>query len=436
MAILSQIFFLLLTIAAVFVFGRKMRSIYRNIMLGRGENRSDQSQRRWRNVAMLAFGQKKMFKKPMVAVLHLMVYAGFIIMNTELLEIVIDGIFGTHRFFMPYFGPFYYFMINTFEVLGLLVLIACLIFLIRRNITKVPRLNMAEMKGWPKLDGNLILIFEIVIMSLFFKMNAADTHIASQEGVEMKFLISQHLAPFFANFDLGTVQIFEIIYWWLHIIGIFTFLNYVPYSKHLHIILAFPNAYYASLEEEAKMQNMPNIQDEVKFAMDPSSAPTEAADPNAPGMFGAKDVFDLSWKNLLDAYTCTECGRCTASCPANQTGKKLSPRDIMMKTRDRIEEVGQNVADNGEFQNDDKTLLHDYISVEELRACTSCQACVEECPVSISPLDIIYQLRRQLIMEESNSPAEWNLMFSNIETNMAPWKFSPEDRDAWTRDMQ
>ncbi len=435
MAIFSQILFFFLTAAAIYVFTKKMKSIARNINLGRDEKIDDQPQRRWQNVVLLAFGQQKMFKKPLVAILHLVVYAGFIIVNTELLEILIDGLFGTHRFFMPYFGPFYYFMINTYEIFAILVIIACTIFLIRRNIIKVPRFNMTEMKGWPKLDGNLILIFEIFLMGLFLKMNAADTYIVSQEGGEMEFIISKHLAPFFGNFNLATVQIFEQIYWWLHIIGIFAFMNYVPYSKHLHIILAFPNAYYASLEPEGEMQNMKNIQDEVKLAMNPSATPGEMADPDAPGSFGAKDVFDLSWKNLLDAYTCTECGRCTSACPANNTGKKLSPRDIMMKTRDRAEEVGQNIDDNGEFVKDERTLLHDYISVEELRACTSCQACVEECPVSISPLDIIYQLRRQLIMEESNSPAEWNLMFSNIETSMAPWKFSPEDRDAWTKDM-
>ncbi len=436
MAILFQLLFILITGFSVYVFVRKAKSIKRNINLGREEQISGDADRRWRNVFLLAFGQQKMFKKPLVAILHLIVYAGFIIINTEILEIILDGILGTHRLFAPYMGPFYIGFINIFEILALLVLIACVIFLIRRVVIKIPRFNMKEMMGWPKEDGIIILVSEIILMSLFLKMNAADSLIMASEGHPMEFIVSKHLMPFFEAFSIPTLHIFERVFWWFHIIGIYLFLNYLPYSKHLHILLAFPNSYYASLEPEGEMQNMENIQNEVKYAMDPASAPpAEEMPTEVPGQFGAKDIFDLSWKNLLDAYTCTECGRCTEQCPANSTGKLLSPRDIMMKTRDRVEEIGKNIDKNGEYVKDDKNLLHDYITVEELRACTTCQACVEACPVSISPLSIITQLRRQLIMEESNSPPEWNLMFTNIETNMAPWKFSPDDRDAWTQSM-
>ncbi len=436
MALFFQLLFILITGMSIYVFARQVRKIRRNINLGRDQKISGDSDQRWRNVILLAFGQQKMFKKPLVAVLHLIVYAGFIIINTEILEIVLDGILGTHRVFAQYMGPFYVGFIDIFEVLALLVLVACVVFLIRRLIIKVPRLTMAEMKGWPKDDGLIILVSEIVLMSAFLKMNAADSLIMADEGHPMTFMVSQYLMPAFEIYSIPTLHIFERVFWWFHILGIYLFLNYLPYSKHLHIILAFPNSYYASLDPEAELENMQNIQDEVRYAMDPSSAPpADAVTEEVPGQFGAKDIFDLSWKNLLDAYTCTECGRCTEQCPASATGKQLSPRNIMMKTRDRVEEVGKNIDKNGEYVSDENPLLHNYITVEELRACTTCQACVEACPVSISPLSIIMQLRRQLIMEESNSPQEWNLMFTNIETNMAPWKFSPDDRDAWTRDM-
>jgi heterodisulfide reductase subunit C len=382
-----------------------------------------------------ALGQKKMFKNPLVAVLHLFVYAGFIIINIEILEIILDGITGHHRLFFPVLGNLYNVLIGFFEVLAFLVLAACIIFLVRRNIVKVKRFNKGELlSGWPRSDANYILFFEIILMTLFLVMNACDLnlqHLQSPHYVQTQpFWISQHIAPLFAGLPESALMGIERSCWWLHIIGIFVFMNYLPYSKHLHVILAFPNAYYAKLDVKGKVDNMKEIQNEVLYMMQPELAPTQT-DANAVMKFGARDVQDLSWKNLMDAYSCTECGRCSTACPANMTGKKLSPRKIMMDTRDRLEEVGKNINTNKEFKDDGKTLLHDYITVEELRACTTCNACVEECPVSISPLDIILQLRRNLIMEESNAPQEWNQMFGNIENNMAPWKFSPDDRDAW-----
>lgn len=435
MQIVLQILFILLTGLAVGIFVRNIRRIRRNIFLGKKEKINDRSSERWKNVFLLALGQKKMFRNMPVALLHLIVYAGFIIINIEIVEIILDGLLGTHRLFANMLGSFYTFLINSFEILAVLVIVSCSIFLIRRNITKVKRLSQGDLAGgWPKKDGNIILIFEIVLMGLFLKMNAADLQL-QRLGVEHyiktdAFIISSHLQSFFASFSPEFLQILERLYWWFHIVGIFLFMNYLALSKHLHIILAFPNSYYASLETKGKMQNMPAVQNEIKYMMQPETAPSEAAEAQR---FGAKDVFDLSWKNLLDAYTCTECGRCTAACPANITGKKLSPRKIMMDTRDRLEEVGKNIDKNKTFSDDGKSLLHDYISEEELRACTSCNACVEECPVSIQPLAIINELRRYLIMEESNAPQEWNLMNSNIENNFAPWKFSPDDRDAWTQ---
>lgn len=436
MQYIQQIAFILLTAAAMWLFTKKVMEIRRNILLGRDEDLTDQKEMRWRNVMLNAFGQKKMFKNPLVAVLHLFVYLGFIIINIEIIEIILDGIFGKHRLFLPIIGSAYSFLINSFEFLALTVLIACVIFLFRRNITKVKRLNMGELtSGWPRSDANYILTFEIVLMSLFLLMNAADLALQEMGSSHYmqtgSFWISSFIKPLLSGLSESSLIAIERFCWWAHIAGIFVFMNYLPYSKHLHVILAFPNAFYARLTVKGKMENMPEIQKEVLYMMQPHLAPADA-DPNAVMKFGAKDVFDLSWKNLMDAYSCTECGRCSSACPANQTGKKLSPRKIMMDTRDRLEEVGKNISQHGEFKPDEKHLLHDYISVEELRACTTCNACVEECPVSISPLDIIMQLRRNLVMEESNSPQEWNMMFGNIENNMAPWKFSPDDRDAWT----
>ena len=437
MELAQQILFILLFLAAVWLFTRKVKSISRNIKSGREEEFPSHPDR-WKNVLLIAFGQKRMFDKPLVALLHFAVYAGFIIINIEVLEITLDGIFGTHRLFAPWLGGFYTFVINFFEVLAFLVLTSCIIFLVRRNIVKVRRLNMKELNGWPRSDANYILIFEIVLMSLFLTMNSADRNLQlnghEHYGDVGSFWISGIIAPALQNLNTGSLIVIERTAWWLHIAGIFVFLNYLPYSKHLHIVLAFPNTYYARLATQGKMQNMPEIQKEVLYAMQPETVPAEP-DAGEHKKFGAKDVFDLSWKNLLDAYTCTECGRCTEACPANQTGKLLSPRKIMMDTRDRMEIIGSNVDKNKTFSDDGKSLLHDYISAEELRACTSCQACVQVCPVLINPLHIINQLKRYMIMEESNAPQEWNSMFSNVENNFAPWKFSPDERDKWATEM-
>ncbi len=422
MEFISNIIFLLLTVIAFYIFAKKILRIKRNIHLGKSIELNDQPLARWKNVFMLALGQKKMFRNIPVALLHLILYVGFIIINIELLEIIIDGIAGTHRFFAPFLGGLYPFLINSFEVLALLVFVACIFFLSRRNIIRVKRLISNDLTGWPKTDANLILAIEMVLMGLFLTMNAADP--------ASNFIISSWIKPSLSNLNEHQLHTIEQSAWWMHILGIYGFMNYLPYSKHLHIVLAFPNAYYASLEPKGKMHNMVAIQNEVLYAMQPELAPTNAA---APEKFGAKDVMDLSWKNLMDAYSCTECGRCSAACPANSTGKLLSPRKIMMDTRDRLEIVGKNIDANGQFIDDGKSLLNDHITIEELRACTTCNACVEECPVSISPMDIIIELRRSLIMEDSNAPSEWNGMFSNIENNFAPWKFAPDDRDAWTK---
>jgi heterodisulfide reductase subunit C len=436
MEYLQQALFLLMAISGVYLFTKKVAEIRRNIFLGKSQNLSDNPATRWRNVILLALGQKKMFKNIPVAIMHFIIYAGFIIINLEVLEIVLDGILGTHRLFLPYLGVLYQWLINIFEWLAAGVIVVCIIFLARRNWIKLKRFVSNDLTGWPKTDANFILITEIVLMSLFLTMNTTD-QILQARGEEHymstgSFFISSQLMPIFDGFTNSTLVAIERTAWWIHIAGIFAFLNYLPYSKHLHIALAFPNAYYANLDSPGKMKNMPEVQNEVLYAMQPELAPSNAA---PPASFGAKDVFDLSWKNLLDAYSCTECGRCSTECPANSTGKLLSPRKIMMATRDRLEEVGKNINANKSFVSDNKSLLHDYISVEELRACTTCNACVEACPVSISPLDIIVELRRSLIMEESNAPQEWNSTFSNIENNFAPWKFSPDDRDRWASEM-
>lgn len=446
MQIVQQILFLLISAVSVWFFTKKVKEISRNIKLGRDEDISDNRGQRWRNVLLLAFGQKKMFRNPPVAIMHFFVYAGFIIINIEVLEIVMDGILGKHRLFAAPLGVLYPLLINAFEVLALLVLIFCIIFLVRRNIIRLKRFISKDLDGWPRSDANYILITEVVLMSLFLFLNASDT-LLQVRGVEHyaahptgNFILSQYLHPVLSGIGNDGLQIMERSCWWLHIIGIFAFLNYLPYSKHLHIVLAFPNAWYAKLQPMGKMDNMKSIQQEVLYAMQPELIPVVTAETQniasqQPQKFGAKDITDLSWKNLLDAYSCTECGRCSAACPANQTGKLLSPRKIMMDTRDRIEEVGKNINRNGAYKDDGRSLLHDYILVEELRACTTCNACVQECPVSISPLDIILELRRYLVMEESNSPPEWAGMFSNVENNFAPWKFSPEDRDKWVEEI-
>ncbi|WP_090388985.1 4Fe-4S dicluster domain-containing protein [Niabella drilacis] len=434
MQIAQQILFVLLFILAVVFFSKKIKQIRRNINLGRDEVINDHPDQRWRNVLLLALGQKKMFRNPLVGVLHFFVYAGFIIINIEVLEIILDGVLGTHRLFAGLLGGFYTFLINAFELLALAVLTFCAVFLIRRNVLKIRRFLSKDLNGWPRSDANYILITEIVLMALFLTMNASDTLLQSRGATHFtgNFIVSQHLQPLISGLSDGALELLERACWWLHIIGILAFLNYLPYSKHLHILLAFPNAYYARLTPMGAMENMPSVQNEVLYAMQPELAPADAA---PPARFGAKDITDLSWKNLLDAYSCTECGRCSAACPANSTGKLLSPRKIMMDTRDRAEEIGKSINQHKEWKEDGKSLLHDYISVEALRACTTCNACVQECPVSINPLDIILQLRRYLVMEESNAPQEWNNMFSNVENNFAPWKFSPDDRDAWAQTM-
>jgi heterodisulfide reductase subunit C/nitrate reductase gamma subunit len=428
MGLISEIIFCLLTLLSLGLFVQKILRIRRSILLGKTADLNDHPGQRWRNVILLALGQKKMFQKPIVAILHLFIYIGFVIINIELLEIIIDGLLGTHRIFGDYlsqqgFSYLYDFIINTFEILALLVIIACIAFLTRRNILKLKRFMSKDLEGWPSSDANYILIIEIILMCLFLLMNAADPAV--------NFIVSNPLGLWLKqNFNESQLMLIATTAWWLHIIGIYAFMNYLPYSKHLHIILAFPNAYYAPLIPKGVMHNMPAIQNEVLYAMQPELAPTNAA---APESFGAKEATELSWKNLMDAYSCSECGRCTEACPANITGKVLSPRKIMMATRDRIETISKNIALNKVFVPDGKTLLHDYISVAELRACTTCNACVQECPISISPLDIIIELRRSLVMEQSNAPQEWNSMFSNIENNFAPWKLSPDDRDAWTK---
>jgi ferredoxin len=440
MQILSQVAFIILLATAVLVFTAKAKLIRRNILLGKDEEITSDSSTRWKNVVLLALGQKKMFKKPLVAFMHLIIYLGFIIINAEVLEIMLDGILGTHRLFAPVLGGLYPILINSFEWLALGVIMVCVAFLVRRNILKLKRFISHDLDGWPRSDANYILLTEIILMTLFLTMNASDSILQMRavphysEYATCPFAVSSWLIPVFDSLNTGTLIALERTCWWLHIAGILAFLNYLPYSKHLHILLAFPNAYYTRPELQGKMYNMPEIQKEVLLAMggDVSQNPILAALPEAaPAQFGAKDVFDLSWKNLLDAYSCTECGRCSAACPANITGKLLSPRTIMMKTRDRLEEVCKNINTNKEWKDDGKALLHDYITSEELRACTTCNACVEACPVSISPLDIILKQRRYLILDESNSPGEWNAMFGNIENNFAPWKFNPGERENW-----
>ena len=433
--ILEPLIFIALTIIAVGFVIKRGKIISKTIQLGRNEELKGPKSARWKNVFLLALGQQKMFRKPGVAILHLIVYAGFIIINIEIIEIILDGILGQHRLFAPLLGAVYPVLINSFEALALLVLLACIVFLIRRNLKSITRLQSADLNGWPRKDATIILGAEIILMSLFLIMNASDTllqqrdHLSYSEHPTGNFWISSLLHPLLSNWSTHSLVIAERTSWWLHILGIYAFLNYLPYSKHLHIILAFPNAYYARLEPSGKMENMPAIQQEVIYAMQPELAPTDSN--TSPPRFGARDVMDLSWKNLLDAYSCTECGRCSSACPANQTGKMLSPRKIMMDTRDRLEEVGQSIAKHGTWHDDSRALLHDYISVEEINACTTCNACVQECPVSINPLDIILQLRRNLVMEESNTPAEWATLFGNVENNFAPWKFNPEEREKW-----
>ena len=435
----AQIIFLLLLSFSVWLFTKNIVRIRKNIFLGKAEDLSDNKPQRLRNLLLLALGQKKMFKNKPVAIMHFIIYAGFIIINIEVLEILLDGLFGTHRLFLGALGSLYTFAINFFELLAFGVLAVCVVFLARRNIVKIKRFVSKDLNGWPRTDANLILIVEIILMSLFLFMNATDRALQLQlpdDGHYRQtgnFIISGFIAPLLSGFSPSSLMILERTSWWLHIAGILAFLNYLPYSKHLHIALAFPNSYFGRVEPAGQIDNMVSVQNEVKYMMQPELAPIDSG---APIKFGAKDIFDLKWTNLMGAYACTECGRCTTACPANITGKLLSPRKIMMDTRDRLQEVGKNIEKNGAFVDDGKMLLNDYISVEELRACTTCNACVEACPVSINPLEIIIELRRSLIMEDSNAPQEWNGMFTNIETNFAPWKLSPDERDKWAVEME
>jgi heterodisulfide reductase subunit C len=428
---IAQILFIIILAAAIYLFSKNVGKVRRNILLGKDTDRSDNPALRWKTMAKIALGQTKMVKRPLAAVMHFFIYVGFIIINLEVMEIMIDGIFGSHRIFSKPLGSLYGLLIGSFEVLALLVLAACVVFLARRNIARLKRFSGVEMTVWPKSDANYILIIEILLMTAFLTMNAADHKLQLLNfGHYIKagsFPVSSFLNPLLPDSASG-LEITERVCWWFHIIGILAFLNYLPYSKHFHILLAFPNTYYSNLNPKGEFTNMASVTNEVKAMLDPSFVPETSAEP---ARFGAKDVTDLTWKNLMEAYTCTECGRCTSVCPANITGKLLSPRKIMMDTRDRITEVGNNIDKHGKDHDDGKALLDDYITREELWACTSCNACVEACPININPLEIITEMRRYMVMEESQAPASLNNMFGNVENNGAPWKYSAADRLNW-----
>ncbi len=455
MDIVQQILFVAALAVTAWYITKRVRLIARAINLGRPEDRTDNASERIKTTLLVAFGQKKMFTNLLVGIMHFVIYAGFLIINVEILEIILDGILGTHRLFAPYITPVYPFLIDVFEVLAFGVLAVCVVFLARRFVTRISRLQVSrhrELRGWSVPDATIILSAEIVLMILFLTWNASDSvlrdrsvgHYGELRGVVPDFIISQYLKPLFASFSDTALVAYERASWWGHILGILAFAVYVTYSKHLHIALGFPNVYYSDLQPKGEMQNMPEITKEVQLALglplttgpdgsqanDNGEQSTEVTSGEI-GRFGAKDVYDLKWINLMNAYSCTECGRCTAACPANITGKKLSPRKIMMDTRDRLEEIQRGWQTHGDDYKDDKSLLGDYITAEELNACTTCQACINACPININPLDIILQMRRYRVMEESQAPTSWNAMFSNIENNMAPWKFSPSDRFNW-----
>ena len=440
-SLIPNIIFIALFSFALYLFVKNVKKIYRNINLGISIDRNDNKKIRLLQMLRIAFGQSKMIDKPIVGLLHIVVYVGFLVINIELLEIIVDGALGTHRVFAPFLGSFYNFLIAFFEIFAFLVIVSVIIFWIRRNMLNIKRFLSLEMKGWPKNDANIILYVEIVLMVLFLTMNGADLWI-QQNAPEFNYIsagsfpVSQYLLPLFDSFSAKSVFIIERSAWWLHIIGILCFLNYLYYSKHLHILLAFPNTYFANLNVKGKFTNLKSVTNEVKMMLDPSIDPYSSANSAEVSKFGASDVFDLSKIQLLNAYTCTECGRCTSECPANQTGKKLSPRKIMMDTRDRMEAVGKNIDTNkGKFIVDGKELLGDYISKEELWACTSCNACVEACPIGIDPLSIIMDMRRYLVMEKSDAPSELNNMMSNIENNGAPWPFNQMDKLNWKNEI-
>ncbi|MBN2756815.1 MAG: (Fe-S)-binding protein [Bacteroidales bacterium] len=431
-----NIIFALILVLAIAFFYRNVSIIAKNIKLGKSVDISDNKSQRWKTMFLVAIGQSKMIKRPIAGILHIFVYVGFIIVNFEMLEILIDGITGSHRVLS--FIPYYNYLVSIFEIFALAVISACLIFLFRRNIVRVKRFHNPEMTSWPRLDGNIILITEILLMSAFFSMNTADS-ILQIRGEEHfvytgSFLLSSFLIPLFEGFSSNTLMFVERFGWWFHILGVFAFLNYIPYSKHFHVFLAFPNVYYTKLKARTYISNMDSVTNEVKIAMGIINE-SEAGGEDEVGTFGAKDVKDLSWKNLMDAYTCTECGRCTAVCPANLTGKKLSPRKIIMDTRDRLEEYGKGIRKEGEKFDDKKTLINDYISHEEIWACTTCNACTLECPVNIDHVSIILELRRYIFMEESAAPSAINSMSTNIENNGAPWQYSAADRYAWADEL-
>jgi heterodisulfide reductase subunit C len=438
---IPNIVFVLIFLFSIFWFSKNVKKIYRNINLGISIDRNDNKKLRTIQMLKIAFGQSKMIDKPIVGLLHIVVYVGFLVINIELLEIIVDGALGTHRVFAPFLGSFYNFLIGFFEIFALLVIISVIVFWIRRNVINIKRFLSSEMKGWPKNDGNIILYVELILMFLFLTMNGADLWIQNN-APEFNYInagsfpVSQYLLPIFDTFSSNTVFFIERTAWWLHIIGILCFLNYLYYSKHLHIILAFPNTYFSNLNAKGKFSNLKSVTNEVKMMLDPSADSYANTSNEEIPKFGASDVFDLNKFQLLNAYTCTECGRCTSECPANLTGKKLSPRKIMMDTRDRLEDVGKIIDNNdGKFISDDKELLNDYITKEELWACTSCNACTEACPIGIDPLSIIMDMRRYLVMEKSDAPSELNNMMSNIENNGAPWPFNQMDKLNWKNEI-
>jgi heterodisulfide reductase subunit C len=435
--ILPNIIFSFLLVISLGFFARNIRKLIRVINLGKPVDRSDNPGKRLSNMIRIALGQSKMVSKPISGALHVIVYLGFIIINIEVLEILIDGVTGSHRFFSKYFNTtIYNFLIASFEIFALLVLISVIIFWTRRNLLKIKRFLSSEMKGWPKFDADNILYFEVVLMMLFLSMNATDLILQERnfEGYYSagSFPVSSFMVPIFDSFSTSTIYSLERVFWWSHIIGIFFFLNYLYYSKHLHILLAFPNTYYANLEEKGKFDVLESVKNEVFLMFYPEKA---SQNNQSVDKFGASDVLDLNWVQLMNAYSCTECGRCTSECPANLTGKKLSPRKIMMDTRDRLEKVSKNISNNnGKFVDDGDRLLDNYISKEELWACTSCNACVEACPINIDPLSIIMDMRQYLIMEESSAHPDLNNMMNNIENNGAPWPYNQQDRELWIQE--